>query len=320
MKVKGCFALFLLVLLVTACNSKIKVQMDEIPSDEPTIEDAVVDEPTDANDEGPSEGTDTVNENEQVNDEKNNGNPVFIPAVEKSYSYDTRSDLPDTFCFSTKVDVQEEAEYIQQLEKNENTEQLMQIYRTTCNVLIPIEKINEDYLKWLKESNDDSDKFAYDTIMTKDHQMTILTVYSSKDMVENALYYGVVLKGDKGMYHGEESAYGYKEGDGIQLSDDVTEQAMGGEDSQSATAIFDTVTFERPWYMDFCRNADGCDLVMRWEEFCELKEANFEPTPNGFQPYIYCIKAKKGKGEDLRAAVKELFGESAWVNEDSYFN
>lgn len=169
---------------------------------------------------------------------------------------------------------------------------------------IPLDRINRDYLAWLKK--DDLDR--YKAIRRNGFMNANITVIGSDDFDKIRMMYDTCSESDAFDYKGKYSVYNYKAGETLPIERTTVELDDGGQREKIEGDQFmweiEEVGYDCPWYLNRKTDTSGIQIGISMELF----EKYFKKQ--GMSPYV--VQAQKGELEELKEVLQQQFP-NAWI-------
>lgn len=288
-------------LMVPACKAGIEVGQTETPApatDEPKTDDAGIQ---------PGE-TDAVSGGSLSGERPADGQFGSIPNPENGFQkmklHKKQEETMDT-CYVHLLNEGEDNEAAwKNIEKSSHFKRKKKVVEAeNAELHISPDRINRDYLAWLKE--DDPDQ--YRAIRRNGFMNAKITVVGSDDFDRICMMYDTCSETDDFDYKGKYSVYNYKSGETVPV--ERTEIVLdGGEGDEIGADRFmleiGEVGYGCPWYLNRKTDTSGIRIGVSMKLFEEYFEGQGEN--------YYVVQAQKGELEELKKDVYRQFPD-AWI-------
>lgn len=299
-------AMVFVCLMMSACKAGIEIEQTETQApatDEPETDDAGIqpDETDAAGEDGLAGGRGT-------------DQPGSVPKPENGFQkmrlHKKEEETADTCCVHLG-EGEDNEEAWQNIEKSSHFKKKKKIVEAdNAELHIPLDRINRDYLAWLKK--DDPDR--YKAIRHNGFMNANITVVGSDDFDKIRMMYSTCSESDDFDYRGEYSVYNYKAGEtlAIEKNQMVLDHGQGEEiKGDQFMWEIEEVGYDCPWYLNRKTDTSGIRIGISMELFKEYFKGQGGST-DGPQSSYYVVQAQKGEREELMKVVQQQFP-NAWI-------
>lgn len=299
-------AMVFVCLMMSACKAGIEVEQTETPppaTDEPKTDESKTDDP------GMQPGeTDVPGGDSLAGDRPADGQQGSVPNTENGFQkmklHKKQEETMDTCYVHLTGEGEDNKEAWKTIEKSSHFKRKKKVAEAdNAEIHISPDRINRDYLAWLKE--DDPDR--YRDIRRNGFLNARITVVGSDDFDRICMMYDTCSETDDIDYKGEYSVYNYKAGETVPV--ERTEIVLdGGEGEEIGSDRFTLeiaeVGYGCPWYLNRKTDTSGIRIGVSMKLFEEYFEGQGES--------FYVVQAQKGELEELKEDVYQQFP-NAWI-------
>lgn len=287
-------------LMMSACKAGIEIEQTETQTpatDEPGTDDAEIqpDETDVAGEDGLAGGRGT-------------DQPGSVPKPENGFQkmrlHKKEEEIVNTCHVYFLGEGEDNEKGWQNIEKSSHFKRKKKIVEAdNAELHIPLDRINCDYLAWLKK--DDPDR--YKAIRRNGFMNVNITVVGSDDFDKIRMMYDTCSESDDFDYKGKYSVYNYKAGEMLPIERTTVELDGGrGEKIEGDQFMWEIeeVGYDYPWYLNRKTGTSGIQIGISMELFDKYFKKQ------GRNPYV--VQAQKGELEELKKVVQQQFP-NAWI-------
>lgn len=284
-------AMVFVCLMMSACRAGIEIEQTETQTPAP-------DEPdeTPVLDEGSSAKSSRTDEMGSVPKPEN--------GFQKMRLYKKEEEIVNTCYVYLSSEGEDNEEAWKNIEKSTCFKRKKKIMEAdNAELHIPLDRINRDYLSWLKKNDPD----RYKAIRRNGFMNVNITVVGSDDFDKIRMMYDTCSESDDFDYKGKYSVYNYKIGEALPIERTTVELDGGrGEKIEGDQFMWEIeeVGYDCPWYLNRKTDTSGIRIGISMELFGEC----FEKQGMSF----YVVQAQKGELEELKKVVCQQFP-NAWI-------